>query len=196
MSFYDMTASLINESLEITWPIISTECLKFSSGVWIRVYQQNSEYEHQIQPETPLYVPQKCLKKKSKTSYSVILFPPSSSSSTGKKNSCLISLTRNLIQCRAYVVEVIPNYQSLRGKTLSTEIVVPPKVKRIEESNFKSLISVVAHSNTLMLNWEDNSGCAPQLTSFSLKIFEVGNTIFLNFNWIPTNSTFLPFFTF
>jgi hypothetical protein len=25
------------------------------------------------------------------------------------------------------------------------------------------------------LNWEDNSGCAPQLTSFTLKIFQVGD---------------------
>jgi hypothetical protein len=25
----------------------------------------------------------------------------------------------------------------------------------------------------LLLNWEDNSGCAPQLTSFTLKIFQV-----------------------
>jgi|LakMenEpi03Aug12_release.lakeMendotaPanAssembly.Ray.scaffolds.fasta_scaffold1013023_1 hypothetical protein len=37
----------------------------------------------------------------------------------------------------------------------------------------KSLISVVAQSNSLIFNWEDNSGCAPQLTSFNFKIFQV-----------------------
>ncbi len=169
-----VAASLLtNESLEITWPIFSTECLKFSSGVWIRVYQQAPEVDYKLQPETSLYVPQKCLKKKSKASYSIILSPPSSSK--GKKISCAYYLTRHLIQCRAYVIEVIPNFQSLRGKTLRTDIIVPPKSKKNDEADFRSLISVAAHSNSLMLNWEDNSGCAPQLTSFTLKIFQVGD---------------------
>jgi hypothetical protein len=167
-----VVASLTNESLEITWPILSAECLKFSSGVWIRVYQQASEDETKLQPETSLYVPQKCLKKKSKSSYSIILSP---SSSKGKKLSCAYYLTRHLIQCRAYVVEIIPNFQSLRGKTLRTEIVVPPKMKKNDEADFRSLISVATQNNSLMLNWEDNSGCAPQLTSFTLKIFQVGD---------------------
>lgn len=156
----DIAASLINDSLELTWSIFSAECLKFSSGVWIRVYQQAPEGDYKLQPET-LYVPQKCLKKKSNTSYSIVLSP---SSSKEKKISCAFYFTRHLIQCRAYVVEIIPNFQSLRGKTLRTEIVVPPKMKKRDETDFKSLISVAAHSNSLMLNWEDNSGCASQLT--------------------------------
>jgi hypothetical protein len=143
--------------------------------VWIRVHEI-PENEYQIQSQTPLYVPQKCLKKKSKTSYSIVLYPPSSPSLTGKNISCLFYLTRKLIQCRAYVVEVIPNYQSLRGKSLRTEIVIPPKLSKKDKFNFKSLMSVAAHSNSLMLNWEDNSGCTPQLTSFTLQIFEVGET--------------------
>jgi hypothetical protein len=168
-----VVASLFNESLEITWPILSAECIKFSSGVWIRVYQQAPEIDYKLQPETSLYVPQKCLKKNFETSrYSIVLLP---SSSNEKNNSCAFSLARNLIQCRVYVIEVIPNFQSLRGKTLRTEIVVPPKMKKNDEADLKSLISVAAHSNSLMLNWEDNSGCAPQLTSFTLKIFQVGD---------------------
>jgi hypothetical protein len=146
--------------------------MKFSSGVWIRVYQQASESDYKLQPETSLYAPQKCLKKKSKTSYSIVLSP---SSSKGKKISCAFYLTKHLIQCRAYIVEIIPNFQSLRGKTLRTEIVVPPKMKKNDEADLKSLISVAAQNNSLMLNWEDNSGCAPQLTSFTLKIFQVGD---------------------
>ncbi|XP_046457252.1 uncharacterized protein LOC124204252 [Daphnia pulex] len=165
-----VTASLANESLEIKWPLYSAACLKFSSGVWIRIYQQSTENDYKLQPETSLFVPQKCLKKNFETSYSIVLLPFSSNE---KKNSCAFSLARNLIQCRVYVIEVIPNFQSLRGsKTLRTEIVVPPK--RINEPSMKPLISVVAHSNSLMLNWEDNSGCAPQLTSFKLTIFPDG----------------------
>jgi hypothetical protein len=167
-----VVASLFNESLEITWPILSAECMKFSSGVWIRVYQQSPEVDYKLQPETSLYVPQKCLKKNFETSYSIVLLP---SSSNEKKNSCAFSLARNLIQCRAYDIEIIPNFQSLRGKTLRTEIVVPPKIKKNDEADLKSLISVAAQNNSLMLNWEDNSGCAPQLTSFTLKIFQVGD---------------------
>lgn len=53
----------------------------------------------------------------------------------------------------------------------------------------KSLISVVAQSNSLMFNWEDNSGCAPQLTSFNLKIFQVKNI----FTW-PLDCEFITQF--
>lgn len=166
-----IVASLNNESLEITWPIQKVDCLKFSSGVWIRVYQSGDEYKLPV--ETSLYIPQKCLEKKSITLHSISLSPPSPSpTSAVNKDTCLFSLASNLIQCRAYVVEVIPNYQSLRGKTQRTEIVVPPKQNN--ESSKKSLISVVAQSNSVMFNWEDNSGCAPQLTSFNLKIFQDG----------------------
>ena len=119
-------ASLNNESLEITWPVHSVECLKFSSGVWIRVYQSGDEYN--VPVETSSYIPEKCVKKKSKTLHSISLSPPSSSPTLANKDACLFSLASNLIQCRAYVVQIIPNYQSLRGKTLRTEIIVPPKV--------------------------------------------------------------------
>ncbi|KZR97626.1 Uncharacterized protein APZ42_007391, partial [Daphnia magna] len=50
-----------NESLEINWPTPSDECLKFSTGVWIRVYQSGDE--HKWPAETLLAVPQKCMKK-------------------------------------------------------------------------------------------------------------------------------------
>jgi hypothetical protein len=114
-----------NESLEIVWPVLSAECLKFSSGVWIRVYQISNELAKSL-VETSLSVPQKCLKKNSKTTFSIALSPPSSI--TSKKDPCLFLLARNLTQCRSYAVEVIPNFQTLRGKTLRTEIVIPPKV--------------------------------------------------------------------
>jgi hypothetical protein len=122
---------LTNESLEITWPILSEECLKFSSGVWIRIYQASQEYVQQ-EEATALSVPQKCfLNNTDGASHSIVLFPQSTNSkSTDENDPCSFSLAKNFTQCRAYVVEVIPNYQSLRGKMLRTEFVVPPKVTR------------------------------------------------------------------
>ncbi len=122
---------LTNESLEITWPILSEECLKFSSGVWIRIYQASQEDVLQ-EEATALSVPQKCLLNNTGgASNSIVLFTQSTNSkSTDEKNPCSFSVAKNLTQCHAYVVEVIPNYQSLRGKTLRIEFVVPPKVTR------------------------------------------------------------------
>ncbi|KAK4011028.1 hypothetical protein OUZ56_020148 [Daphnia magna] len=158
-----------NESLEINWPTPSDECLKFSTGVWIRVYQSGDE--HKWPAETLLAVPQKCMKKSSETSYSIVLSPPSLSA-TEKEDPCDFYLARNLIQCRSYVVEVIPNYQSLRGKTLRIETVIPPKISA--DGSMKSLLTAVASGDLLKLNWEDNSGCKPQMTSVNLKIFQDG----------------------
>ncbi|EFX72247.1 hypothetical protein DAPPUDRAFT_227615 [Daphnia pulex] len=169
---------MINGSLEITWPILSTDCIKFSSGVWIRIYQASEgDDNNKLMPEeavTALSIPQKCLINNTDASYSIVLYPQSPSAD--EKDSCFFSMTKNLTQCSTYAVEVIPNYQSLGGKTLRTEIVVPPNNKQSDESSTKPLISVImAHqSNSLVFNWEDNSGCAPQLTSFNLKIFRDG----------------------
>ncbi|XP_046456998.1 uncharacterized protein LOC124204036 isoform X2 [Daphnia pulex] len=169
---------MTNGSLNITWPILSADCLKFSSGVWIRIYQASEGDDNKLPEEataiTALSIPQKCcLVNKDAASYSIVLFPQSPSAD--EKDSCFFSMTKNLTQCSAYVVEVIPNYQSLCGKTLRTEMVIPPN-KQSDESSTKPLISVImAHqSNSLVFNWEDNSGCAPQLTSFNLKIFRDG----------------------
>jgi hypothetical protein len=83
---------------------------------------------------TALSVPQKCLFNNTDVaSHSIVLFPQSTISKSTDENDpnlCFFSVAKNLTQCRAYVVEVIPNYQSLRGKTLRTGFVVPPKVTR------------------------------------------------------------------
>lgn len=119
---------MTNGSLEITWPILSADCLKFSSGVWIRIYQASEGDDNNELPEeavtASLSIPQKCLINNTDASYSIVLYPQSSSAD--EKDPCFYSMTRNLTQCSAYVVEVIPNYQSLCGKTLRTEMVIPP----------------------------------------------------------------------
>lgn len=36
-----------------------------------------------------------------------------------------------------------------------------------------SSMNVVVNSNSLKLNWKDNSGCSPQMTYLNLQIFQV-----------------------
>lgn len=124
----NVTALLYKDIIKVKWLLPSTECLKVSSGVWISI----SEFigGHKMQVEVPLFVPQKCLKKHSRTWHSIDLAPPSSSS-TRKNNSCAFSLNTHLIQCRSYTVEVITNYQSLAGKAMHAQLVIPPKVNRM-----------------------------------------------------------------
>ncbi len=79
---------------------------------------------HEVDQD-PLTIPylsisRKCLKADNGgTSYSIIL--PSSS-----EDECNFPF-ENLTECRSYKVEIIANYQSLRGIVpFRTEIVIPP----------------------------------------------------------------------
>ncbi len=121
----NIKASLIEgRMLKIEWVPIKTECFEFSSGVWIRVFLSGDQHPSSSE-EAYLDVPMKCLKTQSNTTFSVTL--PSSSSAVNEDNTCSFEL-KNLIECRAYTVEVVPNYQSLKGKPLFTEIVIPSTV--------------------------------------------------------------------
>jgi hypothetical protein len=102
-----------NNLLQIEWTPRSIDCIKFSSGVWIRVYDSS-----QKQPSTGenyLAIPQKCLKRRANASFSIAL-PSSASKLSGK--TCHFELKEVLIQCRVYTIEVVPNYQSLKGKAI------------------------------------------------------------------------------
>ncbi|XP_046654239.1 uncharacterized protein LOC124345136 isoform X4 [Daphnia pulicaria] len=157
-----------NNLLQIEWTPRSIDCIKFSSGVWIRVYDSS-----QKQPSTGenyLAIPQKCLKRRANASFSIAL-PSSASKFSGK--TCHFELNDVLIQCRVYTIEVVPNYQSLKGKTIFTEIVIPPANDNSAKS-LESLISVGSNSSLFTLKWKDNSGCTHQLTSLYLKIFPDG----------------------
>jgi hypothetical protein len=112
-----------NNSLQIEWTPLSVDCIKFSSGFWIRVYDSSPK-----QPSTGenyLAIPQKCLKRFNAT-FSIVLSSPASKFS-GK--TCHFELKEVPIQCHMYTIEVVPNYQSFKGKPLFAEIVVPPAVE-------------------------------------------------------------------
>jgi hypothetical protein len=112
-----------NNVLQIKWTPLSMDCVKFSSGVWIRVFESG---QSQSSTDQYLSIPQKCLKRRGNASFSIVL---SSSASELSGNNCHFDLRDSLIQCRVYTIEVVPNYQSLKGKSLFTEIVIPPAVK-------------------------------------------------------------------
>ncbi|KAI9558632.1 hypothetical protein GHT06_015420 [Daphnia sinensis] len=167
-SLPQITAQFFKDILKIEWSVPSAECVKVSSGVRIKIYESADGYK--VPMEDPLFVPQKCIKKITKTWHSINLASPSSSTSKG--NACSFKLTENLTQCHSYIVEIVINYQSLAGKAMQTELVIPPKLN--EKAHLKPLISASSRSSSLTLNWEDNSGCAPQLTSLNLEIFQDG----------------------
>jgi hypothetical protein len=99
-----------NNLLQIEWTPRSIDCIKFSSGVWIRVYDSS-----QKQPSTGenyLAIPQKCLKRRANASFSIAL-PSSASKFSGK--TCHFELKEVPIQCHMYTIEVVPNYQSSKA---------------------------------------------------------------------------------
>nr|CAH0102785.1 unnamed protein product [Daphnia galeata] len=153
-----------NNVLQIKWTPLSMDCMKFSSGVWIRVFESGQSSSSALQY---LSIPQKCLKRSANASFSIVL---SSSASKLSGNNCHFDLRDSLIQCRVYTIEVVPNYQSLKGKSLFTEIVIPSANYNSTE-NKESLISAASNTSSLILHWKDNSGCAPRLTALNFKIF-------------------------
>ena len=78
------------------------------------------------------------MKEEYNTTFSLVVHSPSStkfdlSSDDAKfeENDCHFELKNVLIECRAYTVEIVPNYDSLKGRSLTTEIVIPSTVEYI-----------------------------------------------------------------
>ncbi|XP_046458934.1 uncharacterized protein LOC124205536 [Daphnia pulex] len=158
-----------NKSIEIEWTPLSPECIAYNSGVWIRVF----ESETPSSGETYLSIPRKCLAEKYNSTFSFAIHSPTKSDDpSNKKSDCHFELTNVLIECRSYKIELIPNYESLKGRSLTTEIVTPST--NGNSIDMKSLLRVATSSSSLTLDWKDNSGCAPQLTSFYLKTIPDG----------------------
>ena len=211
-----LKASLHNDkSVAIEWSVPLVGCENFVSGLWIRVFESGED----AQPTSFQNIPKKCLTKTASnqsdqsTVFSIVL------PLTSTVDECNFPL-QNLIDCRFYQIEVAPDYQSLRGRILNTEIIIPPKVSRcnickvywhpylrylqhtfsffqlLRESVgvLQSLINVSATPDSLVLNWEDNTGCASWLTSVNLRLWSDGvvptsdndNTL------VPVNNLHIP----
>lgn len=132
-----------NNSLEIEWIPPSVDCLKISSGIWVRVSESGNQQPNTSTTEAYITVPQKCLKKRPNTSYSFILH--GSSSGVNGEKRCHFQLKNDLIPCQVYNVKVVPNYQSLKGGPLSTDIFVPPTVKCIESRLLSWKLTCLLH---------------------------------------------------
>ena len=130
----NVKASLSEDySLEIEWTPLSSECFKFSSGIWVRVFLLSGD-KHPQSEETYLDVPKECLNTRSNASFTFLLH--SSQNVTNERNTCYFELKDNLIECRSYTIEIVPNYQSLKGKPMFTEIVVPSMVEYLRKFFF------------------------------------------------------------
>ncbi|EFX63910.1 hypothetical protein DAPPUDRAFT_118714 [Daphnia pulex] len=114
-----------NKSIEIEWTPLFPECIAYNSGVWIRVF----ESETPSSAETYLSIPRKCLTEKYNSIFSFVIHSPTKSDDPTKESDCHFELTNVLIECRSYKIELIPYYESLKGRPLTTEIVTPSTVE-------------------------------------------------------------------
>jgi hypothetical protein len=129
-----------NKSIEIEWSPLTAECIDYNSGVWIRVFESGTSSSE----VTYLAIPRKCLKEQSNTTFSLVVHSPSSTKSDDEQfdeNDCHFELKNFLIECRAYTVEVVPNYDSLKGRPLTTEIVIPSTVEYFNHNSDQELNS-------------------------------------------------------
>lgn len=126
----------------IDWSPPSANCIEFSTGLWIRVYESGTN------PilESYLKILRKCLKFKhypfERAALSVLL--PSSSNSSYQNSTddeCNFSI-KPLMDCLSYQVEVVPDYQSLQGKSIRTEIVIYPS-KVIKLATYYYLVTII-----------------------------------------------------
>lgn len=97
-------------------------CIEFITGLWIRVYE--SAIDETFVPY--LSIPRKCLKSKYHPSGREVLsitIPSLIRGSTSQNSTGDCYFPTKLIDCQSYQVEMVPNYQSFRGKSISTEII-------------------------------------------------------------------------
>lgn len=115
-----------DKSIDIDWSPPLASCIEFVTGLWIRVHESGIDADQTSEPY--LSIPRKCLKSKlsGKESLSVLL-PSNSSIQNSTECSFII---KPLVDCRSYHVEVIPDYQSLRGKSVNAEVVIPPALRQ------------------------------------------------------------------
>jgi hypothetical protein len=114
-----------NKSIEIEWTPLFPECIAYNSGVWIRVFESDTPSS----AETYLSIPRKCLTEKYNSIFSFVIHSPTKSDDPTKESDCHFELTNVLIECRSYKIELIPNYESLKGRPLTTEIVTHSTVE-------------------------------------------------------------------
>lgn len=130
----EATASSIKASLNqldytvsISWKVPTDECAKYVSSLWVKIYESGNPGAASLAQY--LTVPISCLKKNPDKSLSLVVH---SNSTDGvfsqEKEECQLSSGAYLSECHAYTVELVPNYQSLKGNALLSEIVVPPRL--------------------------------------------------------------------
>nr|CAH0109675.1 unnamed protein product [Daphnia galeata] len=150
--------------LKLNGSPLSAECIDYNSGVWIRVFESgNSSSE-----ETYLSIPRKCLKDQPNTTFSlVVVHSPSSTKFDDEQfdeNDCHFELKNVLIECRAYTIELVPNYDSLKGRPLTTEIVIPSTVEYIIHNSDQNIHHICDGQNHCDYEF-DEQNCASSCTN-------------------------------
>ena len=117
--------------LKIDWLLPLDECYDYNIGAWLEVADTQGDKPHINQ-----YISEECLIRNG-SSLSVTVHTKNKSASTcstaqdQQQQPCTIVLPDVLLleECKVYSVQIIPEYDSLRGHHLqSADVMIPPKV--------------------------------------------------------------------
>jgi len=113
--------------LKVDWLLPLDECYDYNISAWLEVADTQGDKPHINQ-----YISEDCLTR-NESSLSVTVYTKNKSVSTcsaqDQHKSCQIIIPDMLEECKVYSVQIIPEYDSLRGHHLqSADIMIPPKV--------------------------------------------------------------------
>ena len=181
--------------LKVDWLLSLDECYDYNIGAWLEVADAQGDKPHINQ-----YISEDCLTR-NESSLSVTVYTKNKSVSPctaqDQHKSCQIIIPDVLEECKVYSVQIIPEYDSLRGHHLqSADIMIPPKVisdvipvisilniysamfqmEGTGSSSSESFdISVISSSDSLPLKFKiQSTSCAKQMTSLFVRIYPDG----------------------
>ena len=124
-----LNVTVDNEGLlKVDWSLPSDECHDYNTGAWLEVIDT-----HTNKSITNQFIPDDC-QTRNESSLSVIVHSNSLNNATDfavvqDQQSCRFIIPDELEECKVYSVQIVPEYDSLRGHSQSTEVIIPLKVK-------------------------------------------------------------------
>ena len=108
--------------LKVDWSLPSDECHEYNTGSWLKV----TDTQGDALITNNQFIPDDC-QTRNESSLSIIVHTNSSTQHKDQQ-SCQIIIPDVLEECKVYSVQIIPEYDSLRGHLLSNEVIIHPKV--------------------------------------------------------------------
>ena len=108
------------------WSLPSDECHDYNTGAWLEVTDT-----HDGSSLTSQFIPEDC-QTRNESSLSITVQTKNNASDSISQNQqppCQIIIPRELEECKVYSVQIVPEYDSVRGQLQSTDVIIPPKVR-------------------------------------------------------------------